>query len=149
MIKAVLFDFDGTLINTNELIFESYNYAFKKVFGRNIKNEEFLKLYGRPLRNSLIEEYGIYGDELTNRYRFFNAENHDKLVKSFPGTYEGLYLLKENGYKLGIVTSKRLHMVMRGINFLSLNDLFMAIITPDDTEKHKPDPEPILLGCKK
>ena len=58
MIKAVLFDFDGTLIDTNELIYESHNYAFQKVFKRDIRKDEFLKLYGRPLRESLEEYYG-------------------------------------------------------------------------------------------
>jgi len=147
MIKAVLFDFDGTLIDTNELIYQSYDFAFKKVFKRNIKNEEFLKLYGRPLRKSLIEDYGEAGYELIDFYRSFNEENHDRLVRTFSKTTEGLFMLKENNIKLGVVTSKRLGMVMKGIDFLGYNDFFEALVTLDDTEKHKPLPDPVLKGC--
>lgn len=148
MIKAVLFDFDGTLIDTNELIFQSYNYAFKRVYGRAVKNEEFIRLYGRPLRKSLIEDYGDDGYKLIDEYREFNEKNHDLLVKSFEGTTEGLVLLKENGIKLGVVTSKRLWMVLKGIDFLGYKDMFETLVTLDDTVKHKPEPDPVLKGCE-
>lgn len=148
MIKAVLFDFDGTLIDTNELIYQSYNYAFKRVFGRPVKNEEFLRLYGRPLRKSLIEDYGDDGHRLIDEYNCFNEENHDLLVKSFDGTTEGLLLLKESGIKLGIVTSKRLRMVSKGLEFLKYTEMFDAVVTLDDTVRHKPYPDPVLKGCE-
>lgn len=71
MIKAVLFDFDGTLIDTNDLIFQSYRTAFKSVLDRDIGDEEILTLYGRPLYGSLME-YGESGEKLYNTYRRFN-----------------------------------------------------------------------------
>lgn len=150
MIKAVLFDFDGTLINTNDLIYQSYDYAFKTVLGRNVEMREFLNLYGRPLYSSLME-YGECGEELYRVYREFNETRHDSLAKPFDGVYDGVKEITEKGYVTGIVTSKRLELVNWGLKILKLsaqND-FSVIITPEDTKKGKPDPEPILCACKK
>ncbi len=146
MIKAILFDFDGTLINTNDLIFKSYEVAFQEVFNRKIEMEEILTLYGKPLYPSLMK-YGEEGERLYKIYREYNETHHDELVKTFPGVYEGVKMLALNGYKLGIVTSKRIHLVKRGLDFLGLSDMFDIIITPDDTKETKPHPEPVLLGC--
>ncbi len=148
MIRAVLFDFDGTLIDTNELIFKSYRKAFKKVLNRDIDDEEILKLYGRPLYGSLME-YGEPGEMLYKVYREFNETQHDNLAKPFDGVCEGVQKISDKGYKMGIVTSKRMHLVKRGLDLIGIADFFDVIITPDDTQKGKPDPEPILLGCEK
>ena len=148
MIKAVLFDFDGTLIDTNELIFNSYRVAFREVFKREISDEEILTLYGRPLKASLME-YGEPWERLYNTYREYNETNHDTAAKEFDGASQGVKMIKDMGFKVGVVTSKRLHMVQRGIKILGLEDVFDIIITPDDTKKTKPDPEPVLCGCRK
>lgn len=148
MIKAVLFDFDGTLIDTNELIFKSYRKAFKEVLNRDIDDEEILKLYGRPLYGSLME-YGEPGEMLYKIYREFNETQHDNLAKPFDGVYEGIQKISDKGYKMGIVTSKRMRLVKRGLDLIGISKFFDVIITPDDTQKGKPDPEPILLGCEK
>ena len=148
MIKAVLFDFDGTLIDTNELIFKSYRKAFKEVLNRDIDDEEILRLYGRPLYGSLME-YGEPGEMLYKVYREFNETQHDNLAKPFDGVYEGVQKISDKGYKMGIVTSKRMHLVKRGLDLIGIAKFFDVIITPDDTQKGKPDPEPILLGCEK
>ena len=147
MIKAILFDFDGTLIDTNELIFESYRIAFRTVLNREIDMKEILTLYGKPLFSSLMK-YGEAGKRLYEVYREFNEKNHDFLAKPFDGVCDGVKLLKDNGFLIGIVTSKRLHMVSRGIEkILNLDGMFDVIVTPDDTEKTKPDPEPIFYAC--
>lgn len=149
MIKAILFDFDGTLIDTNELIFESYRVAFKTVLNREIGMDEMLTLYGKPLFSSLMQ-YGEAGRRLYEVYREFNERNHDFIAKPFDGVYEGVKMLRDNGFLIGIVTSKRLHLVNRGIEkILNMGGLFDLIVTPDDTEKTKPDPEPVLYACKK
>lgn len=149
MIKAVLFDFDGTLIDTNELIFESYRIAFRTVLNREIDMDEILTLYGKPLFPSLIQ-YGEAGRRLYDVYREFNEKNHDFIAKPFDGVYDGVKLLRDNGFTIGIVTSKRLHLVRRGIEkILNMDGMFDIIVTPDDTQKTKPDPEPILYACEK
>lgn len=148
MIKGILFDFDGTLINTNELIFNSYKEAFKRVLNRDISREEILTLYGRPLYSSFAV-YGDAQDELYRVYREFNEARHDFLAKPFDGVISGVKKIIEKGYLVGIVTSKRLELVKRGIKILTLCDEFDVIVTPDDTKKEKPDPEPVLCGCEK
>lgn len=148
MTEAILFDFDGTLINTNDLIFTSYRYAFKTVQNREISMEEMIGMYGRPLAQTL-EAYGDDKDELTRVYREFNSKMHDELIKKFDGAAEGVKKLKELGMKMAIVTSKRIDMLKKGIEFLGLSDCFDALITPDDTTKHKPEPEPVLKACEK
>ncbi len=148
MIKAVLFDFDGTLINTNDLIFDSYRTAFRRVLGRHIDDAEILSLYGRPLYASLME-YGEVGEALYYAYREFNESRHDRLAKAFEGAVEGVNSIREKGYITGIVSSKRLELVERGLKLMNLTDAFDIIITPADTEKAKPDPEPILCACRR
>lgn len=148
MIKAVLFDFDGTLINTNELIFDSYKYAFKTVLNREIGMAEMLSMYGRPLKAALMK-YGEVADELIRVYREFNETRHDMLAKPFDGACEGVSALRRGGFKLGIVTSKRRELLMRGLRIMGLENSFDVLITPEDTEKSKPDPEPISIACEK
>lgn len=149
MIKAVLFDFDGTVINTNELIIESYKYAFRKVLGRDIPIEEILGLFGRPLLLSLVEDYGEKGEALCTAFREFNESRHDDIAVPFQGVPDSIIAIKDSGFKTGIVTSKRKEMLLRGIKLIGLEGVFDVLIANEDTEKHKPDPEPIITACER
>jgi pyrophosphatase PpaX len=147
MIKAVLFDLDGTLINTNNLILRSFKYAFQRHFGQEVEDAEIIKLFGQPLSNSL-EVYDPENKELLiSLYREFNDANHDELAESYDGVAEALQRLKDYGIKLAIVTSKRRVMTDRGLKLMGLYEYMDVIITPEDTEKHKPDPEPAIKAC--
>lgn len=149
MIKAVLFDFDGTVINTNDLIIASYKYAFDKVMNREIQLDEILGLFGRPLLISLKEDYGEFGEALYYSFREFNESNHDNIAKPFGGVPESILAIKEAGYKIGIVTSKRREMLQRGLKLIGLENNFDVLIGAEDCDKHKPDPQPVLTACKK
>ena len=149
MMKAILFDFDGTVIDTNTLIIESYKYAFKTVMNRDVSLEEILGLFGRPLQISLNEDYGEYGDELCRKFREFNESRHDEIAKPFPGVPDGIIAIKNAGYKIGIVTSKRRTMLERGIKLIGLENYFDVLIATEDTERHKPDPQPVLTACER
>lgn len=146
--EAVLFDFDGTLINTNDLCFDSYRYAFRRVLNREIEMTEILNLFGRPLDISL-GDYGDAQEALCREYRKFNETNHNKLVKRFDGAEEGVRMIYEQGFKTAIVTSKREHMCREGLKWLGIEDCIDVLVTPEDTNKHKPDPAPILLACER
>ena len=147
MIRAVLFDFDGTLLNTNDLIFSSYDHAFRHVFGRHITDEEIHLLYGKPLYPSLAK-YGDAQDKLYRAYREFNDAHHDELVKTFEGAADGVRKIKKLGIMTAVVTSKRRYTLEKGIKILGLENHFDVLVTPECTAKHKPDPEPILKACE-
>lgn len=147
MIKAVLFDLDGTLLNTNDLILNSFKYTLKEVLGIEVSEEELSKTFGRPLI-PVLEYYSEEKlDDLVTVFREYNEANHDAMCKPFEGVKELIVSLKENGFKLGIVTSKRVKMAKRGCDISGLTEYFDTFITPECTDKHKPHGEPILKAC--
>lgn len=150
MIKAVLFDLDGTLIDTNELIYNAFCYAFKKVLHMDIPKNEITSLYGKPLKESFAnytkDETII--EELIYAHRRYNDLHHDNMCKPFNGVLELLIQLKEKNIKCGIVTSKRKNMAIHGMTLGGIIEFMDIIISPDDTIKHKPDAEPALKACE-
>ncbi len=147
MIEAVLFDLDGTVANTNELIYESFRRLFYDKMKLEVGDEEIYSLFGEPLQNSLLK-YAEDTRELISYFRSFNESNHDEMIRPFEGVEEALRMLKDRGLKLGIVTSKRERMAKRSLMMLGLLDYFDVIITPEATELHKPQPEPLYKACE-
>jgi pyrophosphatase PpaX len=147
MIKAILFDLDGTLINTNNLIHQSFKHAFKTYLNKEIEDKEIVRFFGMPLEKAMLS----FGEEhvkgLVKAFRGFNETMHDELAKSYDGVEEALKLFKEMDLKLGIVTSKRQIMAHRSLRLINIFDLMDIIICPEDTDKHKPDPDPIFKAC--
>lgn len=148
MINAILFDFDGTLIDTNDLIIQSYKYALKKHLNMTVETSSIVQYFGEPLITTLKRYDNERTEELVKIYRTFNETKHDELVKPISGVLEGILKLKSMGVKLGIVTSKRMVQVKRGLEILGLSGVFDCIITPEDTVKHKPEGEPALKCCQ-
>lgn len=149
MIKAILFDLDGTLLDTNDLILASFKEAFSKCLNLNLEDSEIAKHFGKPLQYT----FSTYGDnekvqEMINTYREYNDKNHDTNCKPFEGVHEVLKELKDKGIKIAIVTSKRKIMSERGMKISGIYDHFDAIVTPECTEKHKPNKEPALKACE-
>ena len=148
MIKAVLFDLDGTIIDTNELIEMSFKHAFKVHLNEDRTSEEVTKFFGQPLRDSFISYGEDTADRMIKTYRDFNEAIHDEGCKEFEGVKETLEFLKAKGIKLAIVTSKRRVLAERGMNLFDLRKYFDAIVTPEDTAEHKPKPGPVLKACE-
>lgn len=148
MIKAVLFDLDGTLLDTNELILISFKETFKRVLNTVPSDDEIRRLFGKPLRESLRSFSEEKEEELVTLYREISGSKHDEMCKEFKGVNEMLRALKNMGIKLGIVTSKRKSLALRGMGLSNIVDLFDVIITPSDTEKHKPNGEPAIEACR-
>ena len=146
MIEAVLFDLDGTVADTNELVFTSFKELFKKM-GMEVEDEVIYSFFGEPLMNSL-KKYSDQPEELVGHFRDFNEKVHDEMIKPFDGVIETLEGLKERGIKLGIVTSKRAFMAKKSLETLDLAKHFSVVVTPEDTRKHKPYPEPLLKACE-
>ena len=150
LIKAVLFDLDGTLLDTNKLIYDSFCYAFKHVLNKELSKEEITSLYGRPLNRSFPK----YTDneevvqEMIDAYRSYNAKHHDNMCTPFNGVDELLKTLRSRGIKVGIVTSKRKTVAIRGMELGDILKYMDVVVSPELTEKHKPDAEPALKACE-
>lgn len=155
---AVLFDFDGTLIDTTDLIFQSYQHALQAEIGVRARPEELFAGYGRPLPVSFRAILGERGDlpagavsddlieRLTRAYRTFNQEHHDRLTRPFPGVREMLEALRASEVPLGLVTSKMRAMALRGLNLIAIADYFDTLVFMEDSTRHKPSPDPLWLA---
>lgn len=148
MIKAVLFDLDGTLINTNDLILKSFKHTFKTMLDLEPTEEEITMNYGRPLQEIFKSYDENRIEEMINCYRKINLELHDDECKEFADVDLMLQTLKNKGIKIGIVTSKKSDMAERGAKLMGIFKYFDTFITPEVTIKHKPEGEPVLKACE-
>ncbi|MEZ7171671.1 pyrophosphatase PpaX [Sporosarcina sp. OR05] len=148
-ITTLLFDFDGTLLDTNELIIQSFEQVLNSRYPGQYTREDILPFMGPTLKESFDTVDADLSDVLIEEYRTWNLANHDQLVKEFDGVSETLQRLKENGMKMAIVSTKRNNMVMRGLQLMGLEDFFDTVIGLDDVQRPKPDPEPLLLALER
>lgn len=153
-IKAVLFDFDGTIMDTNTVIIDSWNYACEKHMGRRLPMDVIISTFGVPLEPAIREH--IETDDwkqAVDDYRSYQHEN-SCVVRMFDGVEELLRELKARGYEIGIVTSrtwKNAPLALYG--FEETAKLFDVIVSMETCDAHKPEPEPLykaleLLGME-
>lgn len=157
-IAAVLFDLDGTLIDTTNLIFQSYQHAWQTEFGAPMDFEDLYVGYGQPLSVSfraILDRRGALPtdgsadplvDRLIQTYRVFNAEQHDHLARPFDGVREMLEALGARDVPTGLVTSKARLMALRGLDLMGLGGYFKTRVFAEDSTRHKPNPDPIWLA---
>jgi pyrophosphatase PpaX len=146
-LQAVLFDLDGTLIDTVELIRVSFRYATRTVLGRELPDEVTMANVGQPLAQQFRDMAPDHADELLRAYRAFNMKHHDELAKAYPGTIDVLAGLRARGLPLGVVTSKGTEAANRGIDHFGIRPFMQVIVTADDVEIHKPDPYPLHFAA--
>lgn len=147
--QALLFDFDGTLLNTNELILQSFHHVLDAKFPGQYQLADCAKFIGPSLNQTFDELAPNETAQLIASYRKFNEENHDALITQYPHVLEVLTELKQMGIKLAIVSTKRNDMIERGLQLLGASDLFDVKIGTDDVQHVKPHPEPVQLALKK
>ena len=150
-LQGIMFDNDGTIVDTYDLILSSMHYATETVLGREFSDDELMALVGTPLETQMA--HFAKGDEalrveLTRVYRTHNHEHHDAMVSLYDGVAEGLAELKAHGLPLAVVTSKRHGLAQRGLEIVGVWQYFDFLIGTDDCETSKPDPGPILLGTQ-
>lgn len=148
MIKAILFDLDGTLLNTNNLIVKSFQYTFKKHLNLEVEEEKIVRHFGEPLIYTMQQYDKKNAEHMVEIFREYNEAKHDELVEIFDNVKEGLAKIKSMGIKIAVVSSKRRIMVERGLNLFNIYSIMDSIITPEDTENHKPNGEPALKACE-
>ncbi|KGX86201.1 pyrophosphatase PpaX [Pontibacillus litoralis] len=148
-IRTLLFDLDGTLINTNELIIASFLHTTEKYAPNQYTREDVIDFIGPPLEESLSSiSDKVDVEEMMNTYRAHNHEHHDDLVVAYDGVVETLSKLREAGFKLGIVTTKLRQTVTMGVKLTEIEPYFDTIVTLDDVTNAKPHPEPVVRAMK-
>ena len=145
--QNVLFDLDGTLIDSGGMILASFRHATRSVLQREYSDAELLAAVGgSTLHEQMRALDPERTDELVESYREHNSPLHAEL-QPCPGVLDLLDRLTDEGRRLGIVTSKRRPTVGMAFDVLPLDHYFQAVVTTEQTERHKPDPEPLLLAC--
>ena len=144
-LPALLFDMDGTLLDSIGLIVESAVYAFDGREGPRPTRDEWQALIGTPLDAMLAHWATDPADAafLKGRYRHFQIANHDRFVRLYDGVDETLRALHAAGHPLAIVSSKLDEGIRRSMDYFCLTPLFDAIVGIDHTTRHKPHPEPV------
>lgn len=148
MKKAILFDLDGTLLDTNRLIISSFKYTYKTHLDINVQDEEIIQYFGEPLIKTLGRYSKVKQDEMFETFKKYNYENHDSMTTIIEGVEDTLKDLLSKEIKLGIVTSKREVMARHGLVLFDIEKYFNIVVTPEMTSRHKPDPEPIYKACE-
>ena len=145
-LKAVVFDLDGTLILSVDHIVDCWQHTVRTCLGREISREEVLPTLGRMLLEALEDVAPGRGQELYEVYKAYEHHHHDDRVTLVPGTREVLARLKDAGLLVGIATSKGIEVATRGLNLFDLVPYFDALVTREDSERHKPYPDPLLVA---
>jgi pyrophosphatase PpaX len=143
-IKAILFDLDGTLLDSKKSVLEAVYYTANKYAQGKFTFQDIEDRFGEPLDEFISELDMGTEEEIINTYMKHIKEHHDQSVLIFENVKESLEILKMNGLKLGIVTNKQKELTIRGLDLFNLTDLFDVIVTLDDVKVGKPSAEPIL-----
>ena len=153
---AVIFDLDGTLLNTDLLIHKTFDHVFEKYKpGYILSEEEHLSFLGPTLKDTFARYLPeSMSDELIEYYRDYNHAHHEDFVTIYPTVKETLETLKNKGYPLAVVTTKYSKAAYLGLDLFDLTQYFDVVLGMDNVNRVKPDPEGILkamnqTNCKK
>ena len=153
--RLLLFDLDGTLANTDEMVVQSF-YALYKIYKPRVvrSREELYYFSGPQIRETLKKEFPDYDlEEMREAFARISKSLYAPYVTEYPDEIETLKALKEAGYLLGVVTNKGKPLTKYNLELCHLNDIFDVVITADDVAAAKPDPQGIfkameVLGIK-
>jgi len=147
--RALVFDLDGTLIDSIELILRSYEHTLAHHGLPPMPRDALVASLGTPL----VAQFPRCGarpdqvDALVATYRAYNHAHHDALVERYDGVAEALDDLSDRAVPMAVVTSKFAATAWAGLRLVGLAHHFEHLIGADDVTRHKPDPEPVLAGC--
>ena len=145
-IRTVVFDLDGTLIDSLDLIVASYRHTMETHRGHRLPDQLWISGVGTPLAVQMLEFASGQeeADAMVETYQTHNLANHDRLVRPYPGIREAIETLRDRGIKLAIATSKRATATSMGLRACALpENWFEGVVTSEDVERPKPDAEPV------
>lgn len=150
-IDTILFDLDGTLIDSNELIIKSFEFTLNKYMpNRFFSRNDFIDMIGPPLK----ETFRIAGDDpnlilhMIEDYRRFYIEHEFDYIDIYPEVLDTLKTLSNRGFNLGVVTTKFKSSAMPSMMHYGIDEYIKAYCFLDDIREHKPHPEPIFFALK-
>lgn len=147
-ITALLFDFDGTLLDTNELIVQTFLSVLGEHFPGKYGREDVLQFIGPSLEQTFSKIAPGRVEHLSEQYRRLNRTLHDELVAEYDGVAETLRTLKARGMKMAIVSTKREETILHGLQLMGVHDVFDALVALDHVQNPKPHPEPLELALR-
>jgi len=142
--STFIFDVDGTIAQTNELIFESFRHVAKKHLNKNVSDEEIISLFG-PTEDVILEEWMKENYKIAREDYFnFYTNNHQTLARAFDGLEEVLKLLQSHNKNIAIFTGKGADSSRITLEQIGFDKYFSYVISGDDVIDHKPAPEGLL-----
>ncbi len=150
-LSTFLFDLDGTLIDSIELILRSYRHTMRLHRGHEPSDDVWMEGLGTPLwvqfRHFTEDPAEI--EAMVATYRAYNLAHHDELVRPYDGVVEAVRALRARKKTLGLVTSKMRSGALRGLRVAGLEDAFQVIVGADEVTHPKPHPEPVLMALER
>ena len=140
---AFIFDVDGTITSTNDLIFASFNYVAEKYLNKSFTSEEIISMFG-PTEEVILKRWmpDNYEDARKDYFDFY-AKKHSQMADIFPGIKSAIQLIKSKGCPLSIYTGKGKASAEITLREIGIYDFFDMVVTGDDVAAHKPSPEGI------
>jgi len=149
-LTTILFDLDGTLIDSVRLILDSYHHTLER-HGLDPRSDDYwLAGLGTPLRVQFQPwaENPERLEAMIGTYREYNLTHHDTRVTAYPGVVEVVRAIRAAGYRTGLVTSKNKPGALRGLRLVGLEDAMELVIGADDVVNPKPHPEPVEAALR-
>ena len=145
---ALLFDLDGTLVDSIELILSSFRHAFRTHVGTVPSDSEWIAGIGTPLLAQLraFTDDDALARAMRDTYREYQLQHHDELMRPYPGVAEAMRELRTRGHATAVVTSKASDLADRALRFTGIRDTIDIVIGMEMTKRHKPDPEPVNVA---
>jgi pyrophosphatase PpaX len=149
-INTILFDFDGTIMDTNQVIINSWQHTFRTLTGAERPVEDIVATFGEILHDTTARFFpNVPVEDAVEVYRSYHRANFGPMISVFPGVRDLLAELKKRAYSLAVVTSRLPATTAEGLEKYRLTEYFDLIVTCDDCKKFKPDPEPVLVALER
>lgn len=146
---VIIFDLDGTLVDTIGLIVASYQHAFTTVLGHPWDEAEIKTWIGTSLINAMRTAAPEQADAIYAAYTSWNEAHTESMIANYPGVPELIADLVTAGARVGVATSKRDEPAMLALRLTGLDASVPLLVAHDDVRSHKPDPEPLMLALSK